>query len=39
MAMPDERPRYTTSVAERVAIAAIVISGIAAGAIWLYLLW
>jgi len=40
MAMPDEHRGYgTTSVIERLAIAAIVISGIAVGAIWLYLLW
>ena len=40
MAMPDEHRGYsTTSVVERLAIAAIVISGIAAGAIWLYFMW
>lgn len=40
MSMPDEHRGYsTTSLVERLAIAAIVISGVAAGVISLYLLW
>ncbi len=40
MTIPSEHDGYgTASVAERLAMVAIVVSGIAVVALWLYLLW
>ncbi len=40
MTIPNEHRGYgTDSVVERLALAAIVISGVAATVLWVYLLW
>jgi len=41
MTIPRENPSYRTDsvVIERLALVAIVVSGVAATAIWLYLMW
>jgi len=40
MTIPSEHPDYKTdSIVERLAMVAIVLSGIAATMIWLYLMW